>query len=720
MIIFSSMLPANLRRGGSAMRAFFIAIAFSCFVAAPILSQESAVSDIATIQKTPDWMKGSITKLEKELIAKYGQPEQARIKRGLRQVSEYWRAQDGDAAAFEDFARTNFAGDPATLDAMFNRYEHLLEQFYGHMHEINREFRQQADLDLGPILPFDGIFGAYDPSAHFLDDFFANKGAFVVLLNFPLTTLEERLTQGPQWSRRQWAEVRLTQVFSKRIPADVNLAIAQAASDSAEYIAQYNIWMHHLLDQNGQRPFPPKLRLLSHWNLRDEIKADYADTQNGLSKQRMIQLVMEHIVRQTIPQVVVNNPNVDWNPRTNVLTAAAEKDSDLPPPAGIPVSNAPEPNTRYATLLKDFAAVKKADPYSPTAPTFIARRFDEDREIPEKRVEAMFQQILTSPLAPKVAKLIQSRLGRPLEPFDIWYDGFRPRGKYSEAELDAMVAKKYPTAEAYQKDIPNLLVKLGFTPEKAAFLADNIIVDSARGSGHAMGAEMRSEKAHLRTRVEKTGMNYKGYNIAIHEMGHNVGQTFSLNEIDHTLLKGVPNTAFTEALAFVFQGRDLELLGLAAPDARNEALKTLNDFWGAFEISGVGLVDMGVWHWMYDHPNATPAQLQAATVEIAQNIWNRYYAPVFGKKDVVLLGIYSHMIDSFLYLPDYSVGHMIAYQIEEQMKKAGNTGPEFERMATLGDVTPDLWMEHAAGKPVGPEPLLAATEKALVLVGSQP
>ena len=76
------------------------------------------------------------------------------------------------------------------------------------------------------------------------------------------------------------------------------------------------------------------------------------------------------------------------------------------------------------------------------------------------------------------------------------------------------------------------------------------------------------------------------------------------------------------------------------------------------------------------------------------------------------------MIDSFLYLPDYSMGHMIAYQIEERMKKAGNTGPEFERMAIMGDVTPDLWMEHATGKPVGPEPLLAATEKALELVGS--
>jgi len=689
-------------------------------MATPIHPQEPSVTDTATIQKAPDWMKGSTTKLETELTAKYGKPEQPRIQRGLLQMSEYWRAQDGDAAAFEEFVRGNFAGDSATLDAMFNRYERLLEQLSGHMHEINREFRQQADLDLGSMLPFDGIFAAYDPAAHVLDDFFVNKGAFVVLLNFPLTTLEERLTQGPKWTRRQWAEVRLAQVFSKRIPADVNLAIAQAGSDSAEYIAQYNIWMHHLLDQNGERPFPPKLRLLSHWNLRDEIKADYADSQNGLRKQRMIQQLMEDIVRQTIPRVVVNNPNVDWNPRTNEVKPTVEKDSDSPAPAGLPVSNAPEPNTRYAILLEDFAAVKKADPYSPTAPTFIARRFDEDREIPEKRVAAMFEQVLASPLVPKVAKLIQSRLGRPLEPFDIWYDGFRPRGAYTEAQLDAIVATKYPTAEAYQKDIPNLLVKLGFTPEKAQFLANNIIVDPARGSGHAMGAEMRSEKAHLRTRVEKTGMNYKGYNIAIHEMGHNVEQTFSLNEIDYTLLKGVPNNAFTEALAFVFQGRDLELLGLAAPDARSDALKTLNDFWGTYEISGVGLVDMGVWHWMYDHPKATPTQLQAATVEIAQNIWNRYYAPVFSKKDVVLLGIYSHMIDSFLYLPDYSMGHMIAYQIEEQMKKAGNTGPEFERMARMGDVTPDLWMENATGKPVGPEPLLAATEKALAFVSSQP
>ncbi|MCK7534347.1 MAG: hypothetical protein MZV63_26685 [Marinilabiliales bacterium] len=57
-------------------------------------------------------------------------------------------------------------------------------------------------------------------------------------------------------------------------------------------------------------------------------------------------------------------------------------------------------------------------------------------------------------------------------------------------------------------------------------------------------------------------MNYKGYNIAIHEFGHTVEQTISLHDVDHYLLRGVPNTAFTEALAFVFQKRDLELLGI--------------------------------------------------------------------------------------------------------------------------------------------------------------
>jgi hypothetical protein len=208
-------------------------------------------------------------------------------------------------------------------------------------------------------------------------------------------------------------------------------------------------------------------------------------------------------------------------------------------------------------------------------------------------------------------------------------------------------------------------------------------------------------------------MNYKGFNIAVHEMCHNVEQTFSLNDIDYYSLHGVPNTAFTEALAFTCQNRDLEVLGLGRPDAHSRALLALDTFWGAYEIAGVALVDMQAWRWMYAHPQATAAELRVAVLGISRDTWNRWYAPVFGVRDVTLLGIYSHMINDILYLPDYPIGHMIALQVETQMEKTGNFGGEFERVARIGSVAPDLWMTQATGAPVGPEALIAAADKAL-------
>jgi len=47
---------------------------------------------------------------------------------------------------------------------------------------------------------------------------------------------------------------------------------------------------------------------------------------------------------------------------------------------------------------------------------------------------------------------------------------------------------------------------------------------------------------------------------------------------------------------------------------------------------------MAVWHWMYEHPDASPAELKDATVRIAADTWNQYYAPVFHQRDIVLLG----------------------------------------------------------------------------------
>src|SRR5437763_9410123 len=177
----------------------------------------------------------------------------ARLARGTAQVRQFWRASDGDAKQLDEFIRTNFAADQQTLDALFARMEFAFESIDGHMTVIGRDLRQQSDLDLGPIYPFDEILAGYAPGAHLDDDLFANKLAFVVLLNFPLTTLEERLTRGDTWSRRQWAEARLAQRFSKRIPAEVHLANAKASAEAAQYVDNYNIWMHNLVEDDGTR-----------------------------------------------------------------------------------------------------------------------------------------------------------------------------------------------------------------------------------------------------------------------------------------------------------------------------------------------------------------------------------------------------------------------------------------------------------------------------------
>jgi hypothetical protein len=662
----------------------------------------------------------SSTGLVESLVRLHGEAVRARAERGVKQVTAFWRAEDGDAAAVQRFVTSAFIADPALLARTRDRLAEAFEAADGHLLEIGRSWRSGAELERGPELPVDALFAATDPGAHLQEDSFSSKIAFTALLNWPLDSLDEMVSQGPGWSRTRWAEARLTGRFATR-PSGAALAARAEASAAAEaYIAGYNLWVHHLVGPEGQRPFPKGKRLLSHWNLRDQIKADYAEGQPGLVRQRLIRAAMEHIVAQDIPRAVLDDPRLDWDPVKNTVAAAPAGEVEDRPAAqtgkGVPplvVSTEREPDTRYALLLRNFQAARRTDQDSPFAPTEMDRRFRLDYEIPEARFRALLESIVSSPLVPKVAALIQQRLGRPLEPHDLWYAGFSARARYPEAKLDAITRKRYPTPEAYAKDMPRLLRALGFTPQKASWLAQRIVVDPARGSGHALQSARRGDYPHLRTRVGPTGMDYKGYNIAVHEMGHTVEQVFSLYEVDSTLLAGVPGNGFTEALAFTFQARDLELLGLGKPSARDERLRTLNDFWGTWEIAGVALLDMTLWRWMYEHPDATPAQLRGAALGFARELWNRYYAPVLGEKDSALLGIYSHLIaPSFLYLPAYPLGHLIAFQLEEKLK-GPRSGAEFERVASYGRVTPDLWMVHATGAPVSAEPLLRATEAAL-------
>jgi hypothetical protein len=650
----------------------------------------------------------AIQKISSDLKSKYPKVLPERIEKGITQASLFWRTEDGTAEEFEKFCSENFLGNDTLLEETFTRLQKNFELIYGYNTELNRDLTISLQEDTGPILPVDYMFGEFSPSVHFQDDFFKTKIAFVALLNFPSTTLEERIEKGKTWTREEWAKVRLGQYFTKRVPSDASQKVAEALNKADNYISSYNIYMHNLLNDKGERIFPEGKILLSHWNLRDELKAQYQNP-DGRSRQDMICTVMERIVRQEIPKAVVNNPDLDWNPLSNQVTKSPTAKPDTK------ADNTAEPNTRYEIWQNVFKAELEVDKYYPQLPTMIDRKFKEEREIPEAQFENLLKSVLSSPFISQTGVLIEKRLGRKLTPFDIWYNGFKPEQKLDEAQLDKIVKAKYPNVAAFEKDVPNILTKLGFSYDMAQFIAGKIEVDPARGSGHAMAAGRLVDKAHLRTRVPKDGMNYKGYNIAMHELGHNVEQVLSFNKVDYTLLRGVPNTAFTEGFAFVFQSRDMDILGFKQEDKNKDALDALNSLWMTYEISGVALIDMYSWHWMYKNPAATPAQFKDAVIQIAKDVWNQYYAPVFGKKDVILLAVYSHLIHSALYVPDYPLGHIIAFQVEEYLKN-GNLAKDMERMCTQGSVTPNLWMEKAVGQPISTKPMLDAAEKALKVI----
>ncbi|WP_289053639.1 hypothetical protein [Carboxylicivirga marina] len=650
-----------------------MAIIFSSCYNSDSNTQQKEVANItaATVDATIDKLTNMHNVADADLLA-----------RGVKHAASLWRNVDGTEAEFQAFCEAYFIADEMQKELMFNKVSRNLEILYGHFNKISLDLQRPLHEPMGDIIDIDKAFGGFSAGSHLTSDLYRNKLAFNIALNFPYYTLTEKEQNAASWSRKEWAYARMGDVFTARVPAEILQNVSEISSASEMYIANYNIYMGQLVDDDMKTYFPEDMVLLSHWNLRDEIKSHYSKGADGVQLQGMVYEVMKRIINQTIPQKVINSGEYQWNPETNQTF----KD-------GQPVELTNEGNDRYQQIINNFHAMRQMDEFSPLN-TAVKRAFAGGMEITQADAEKLFTEFMSSEELKQVGELIKKRLGRDLKPWDIWYDGFKARSSIDEDALNTITRTRYPNAKALDDDLANLLLKLGFTKEKAQFLSDRIDVDPARGSGHAWGASMKGETAHLRTRIPDSGMDYKGYNIAIHEFGHNVEQTISLYDVDYYMLNGVPNTAFTEALAFIFQKRDLELLDMKNDNPEKDALQTLDNFWSTYEIMGVSLLDQRMWLWLYANPDATAEQLKVAVEDIAVDIWNEFYAPVFGIKDQPILAIYSHMINSPIYLSNYAFGHLIQFQVEQYLKTA-DFAPEVERLFKIGSITPNAWMQES-------------------------
>ncbi len=249
-------------------------------------------------------------KLEAELVGKYGETERPRVARGLKQAAEFWRPADGDTAAFDAFARANFAGTPAARQALFDRMQKALESLDGYMTEINRDFRMQADLDRGEVFPFDEALAGYDPTRARHGRFLFEQARFHRSPEFPGLFARGEARAGrpldaPAVGRGPPGRPVCQAHPGRGQPRDRQGRRARPS----QYIAEYNIWMHHLVDDKGAAPLPAEdaaaLALEPARRDQGRLRGRGDGTRQAADDRKRSWSASS---TQTIPQAVINNP----------------------------------------------------------------------------------------------------------------------------------------------------------------------------------------------------------------------------------------------------------------------------------------------------------------------------------------------------------------------------------------------------------------------------
>jgi hypothetical protein len=624
------------------------------------------------------------------LRARHGEAHAAAIAAGLSRVAARWSAKDGDADAFVDFCTKHFVADPAERTRLLARLEKALEQIDGHLYEMRRTLRRHHDLRGDEFPGVDDILAQFDPAPDLSEQLYRQKIAHLALLNFAKPTLATMLAEGASWSDADWAAARVALNFGPRIPAELADRARKVSFTSGKFVADFHVPVGGLVDMQGKRWFEADRKLIAHWLVREEIKAGYGDP-DGVHKQRALSWVMARHIDGSIPRAVMAGAEKrDWNPETNRV--AGGDPGEL---LGL---------ERYEHWIANFRMAREFDPLYPDEPTAIARKFALEREMPEAEVEGLMVSLLESPVRRDLAAFVSRRLGRALEPFDIYFEDIVEAKPASE--MNAAVKARFANIKEFEAKLPAVLRELGFDAKDADFLGSHVRAEICKGAGHAMRPYLEGYGAWLRTSSLDHELGWDGFDTAMHELGHNLEQLCSTYFVSRPALRGVPNTACTEAFAFLYQSLAKRVLGLedAAEAERQFAVDSVATMLSACQIAGPSLLELRAWRWLYAHPEATAAELRAEVLRIAEDLWGRFYARDFGADPYRILAAYQHMIAHPLYLPDYTLGHMMSHQIRSYMQ-GKDLAAETKRITSLGCLTPDRWMRLAVGGPVSPEPL---------------
>ena len=105
------------------------------------------------------------------------------LERGVSQAAFLWRESDGSPEEFAEFVKENYATTPEERKELYDKLAKAMETIYGASNQLSVDLQKPTILAGPEPGNVDYILSSYDPLAHLNDDFFANKLAFITVLN---------------------------------------------------------------------------------------------------------------------------------------------------------------------------------------------------------------------------------------------------------------------------------------------------------------------------------------------------------------------------------------------------------------------------------------------------------------------------------------------------------------------------------------------------------
>jgi hypothetical protein len=636
-----------------------------------------------------------------KMVEKFGVNNKEDIEIGIREAKRVWNFEKYKEEEFEKFCLENYKKEEETKDELLEKLSEILHLMTGPSQVANKIARENIDSEIKKeVEETDRVLANFNLLTRFNEDLYNYKISALIQLNFGSRYENKEIK-----TRRDWKIYRLGNVGESYIPFEISKRYQDIDMKNTEFLNQYLLNFSNIDFADKDIEFKNNLKLMPHWNIRDYAMS-LNDDKNGLKKQRALTEVFERVIKGEIPKKFINSDEYIWKIREDKLINIKTKEEEKVEYIGV---------DRWEYFTKLFEITKEMDQYRKEK-DYIEYRFKNVRELELERVEKLFEDILTSENVEGIVKLIEKKLNRKVESFDIYQllnfseEKKEEKKEEKDDEKEKEKLNQYNSLEKLNSKIYDILIKLGFTKEKAEFISKKIIVQKSRSAGHAVPISTLFDVQRLRVKFQDENFDRSNFSTFMHELGHCTEGVISSYFMDHKLLWRIPNTAFTEAIAFNFQYKTDFILD--NKEKKDDDYKVLSTFWQTYNNVLQAKFEIELYKFLYSQKELNKEIIHENSIRIANELWQKYLEKYFGKNEQALLAGYTHILFCDLYLPDYPIGRVIEYQISKFLKDK-NFGTEIERICKIGSIKPDSWMKEAVNEEVSANSLLDDTKNIL-------